>query len=41
MKIKYLKLKQWLLVSLGSLLGVSVASCTPACEYGTPKRPIM
>ncbi len=37
MKIKYLKLKQWLLVSLGSLLGVSVASCTPACEYGTPE----
>ena len=32
MKIKYLKLKSWLLVSLGSLLGLS--SC--CCMYGTP-----
>ena len=40
MKIKYLKLKNWLLVSLGGLLGISMTGCeeTPlACEYGCPE----
>ena len=33
MKISYLKLKSWLLVALGGLMGVG---CT-YCEYGTPE----
>ena len=40
MKIKYLKLKNWLLVSLGGLLGVSLSGCDDnpiACEYGCPE----
>ena len=42
MKIRYLKLKKWLLVTLGGLLGVSLASCDKdpfgtSCEYGTPE----
>lgn len=36
MKIKYLKLKHWLLLSLGGLLGINV-SCMFAMEYGTPE----
>lgn len=35
MKIKYLKVKNWLLVSLASLLGIST-SC--AKEYGCPEE---
>ncbi len=34
MKIKYLKLKNWLLVTLGGLLGIEVGCTTIACEYG-------
>ena len=37
MKIRYLKLKHWLLASLGSLLGVSLVGCDSAVEYGTPE----
>lgn len=41
MKVKYLKLKNWLLVSLGGLLGFGLAGCEkiiePACEYGCPE----
>ena len=40
MKIKYLKLKNWLLVTLGGLLGVTLAGCEEqimTCEYGTPE----
>ena len=41
MKIKYLKLKNWLLVTLGGLLGINLAGCekifNTACEYGTPE----
>lgn len=37
MKIRYLKLKNWLLVSLGGLLGVSVGCTTISCEYGVPE----
>ena len=41
MKIKYLKLKNWLLVTLGGMLGVNFAGCdeilSPTCEYGTPE----
>ena len=40
MRIKYLKLKNWLLVTLGGLLGVSLAGCESdpiACEYGCPE----
>ena len=40
MKIKYLKLKNWLLVSLGGLLGISMTGCEEiplACEYGCPE----
>ena len=37
MKIKYLKLKHWLLVSLGGLLGLSATGCIPGCEYGCPE----
>ncbi len=40
MKIKYLKLKNWLLVSLGGLLGFNLASCDDfpygTEEYGCP-----
>ena len=36
MKIKYLKLKHWLLVSLGGLLGFSFAGCDDF-PYGTEK----
>ena len=40
MKIKYLKLKNWLYVALGGMLGINL-SCdkTPpiACEYGAPE----
>ena len=36
MKIKYLKLKNWLLVSLGGLLGLPVG-CTLPMEYGCPE----
>ena len=35
MKIKYLKLKNWLLVSLAGLLGVNMSSC--GLEYGCPE----
>ena len=34
MKIRYLKLKHWLLVSLGGLLGISMTGCL---EYGCPE----
>ena len=37
MRIKYLKLKNWLLASLGGLLGISVGCTTIACEYGVPE----
>jgi len=41
MKARYLKLKNWLLVTLGGLLGVNVVGCdksqSMACEYGTPE----
>ncbi|MBR6844867.1 MAG: radical SAM-associated putative lipoprotein [Bacteroidales bacterium] len=41
MKIKYLKLKNWLLVSLGGLLGISLTGCDKLpggeCEYGCPE----
>lgn len=40
MKIKYLKLKNWLLVTLGGLLGITLAGCEEqimTCEYGTPE----
>ena len=36
MKIKYLKLKNWLLVSLAGLLGINV-SCIGGMEYGCPE----
>ena len=36
MKIKYLKLKNWLLVSLAGLLGINI-SCDTAEEYGCPE----
>lgn len=39
MKIRYLKLKNWLYITLAGLLGVNL-SCTEdpmACEYGTPE----
>ena len=39
MKIKYLRLKNWLLVSLGSLLGIQVGcSKISTEEYGCPER---
>ena len=34
MKINYLKLKHWLLVSLAGMLGINVTSCV--MEYGCP-----
>lgn len=42
MKIKYLKLRNWLLVSLGGLLGINLTGCEKfsfpfACEYGCPE----
>lgn len=37
MKIKYLKLKNWLLITLGGLLGISMTGCNTSCEYGTPE----
>lgn len=38
MKIKYLKLKHWLLASIGGLLGLGIAGCDSlACEYGCPE----
>lgn len=40
MKIKYLKLKNWLLVSLGALLGINLAGCDEEWgteEYGCPQ----
>ena len=38
MKIKYLKLKHWMLITLGGLLGFNMASCDieAAEEYGCP-----
>ena len=36
MKIKYLKLKNWLLVSLAGLLGINL-SCVGGEEYGCPE----
>lgn len=38
MKIKYLKLKNWLWVTLGALFGINI-SCESnvACEYGAPE----
>ena len=36
MKIKYLKLKYWLLSLIGGMLGMGVAGCSVACEYGCP-----
>ena len=35
MKIKYLKLKNWFLVSLAGLMGVNMSSC--GLEYGCPE----
>lgn len=35
MKIKYLKLKNWLLVSLAGMLGINMSSC--GLEYGCPE----
>lgn len=43
MKIKYLKVKNWLLLSVGGLLSLSLASCSQTneedtpCAYGTPE----
>lgn len=40
MKIKYLKLKNWLLVSLGGLLGISMTGCDDGFSvamYGCPE----
>ena len=37
MRIKYLKLKKWLIATVGGLLGLSVTGCLPALEYGTPE----
>ena len=37
MKIKYLKLKNWFLVTLGGLLGLTVSGCYYPCEYGCPE----
>jgi putative lipoprotein (rSAM/lipoprotein system) len=36
MKIEYLKLKKWLLVSLGGLLGINMVACGGE-EYGCPE----
>ena len=38
MKTKYLKLKTWLFISLGSLLGMAIG-CEQPDMYGTPERP--
>ena len=35
MKIKYLKLKNWLLASLAGMLGINMSSC--GLEYGCPE----
>ena len=37
MKIRYLRLKHWLLATLGGLLGLTASGCIPACEYGCPE----
>ena len=37
MKIRYLRLKHWLLATLGGLLGLTVTGCIPGCEYGCPE----
>ena len=37
MKIKYLKLKSWLLVALGGLVGINLSNCETECEYGCPE----
>ena len=37
MKIKYLKLKSWLLTMMGGLLGMTVTGCIESCEYGCPE----
>jgi len=36
MRIKYLKLKSWLIASAASLLGINI-SCEMPVEYGTPE----
>ncbi|MBP5515582.1 MAG: hypothetical protein J6X86_01410 [Bacteroidales bacterium] len=36
MKIRYLKLKNWLLISLAGVLGINL-SCSGGVEYGCPK----
>ena len=39
MKIRFLKLKNWLLAALGGLLGMNFScsrSAPPVCEYGAP-----
>ncbi len=38
MKIKYLKAKHWLLMSLGSLLGITIG-CEEKYMYGCPEMP--
>lgn len=37
MKIMFLKVKKWLLVTVGGLLGLSSVNCTLSCEYGCPE----
>lgn len=37
MKVRYLKLKNWMLATLGGLLGLTFTGCSPACEYGCPE----
>lgn len=37
MKIRYLRLKHWLLATLGGLLGLSMTGCGVECEYGCPE----
>ena len=36
MKIKYLKLQNWLIISMAGLLGINL-SCIGGMEYGTPE----
>ena len=36
MKIRYFKLRHWLQVTLGGLLGISMTGCF-TCEYGCPE----